>query len=422
MAQVIYQIVDSYYKTFEKFPKLPIIWSRQTHRIVAIRNFKELLGWGIGCIFTMGLCVLIPKFAQFIYIVRKYLQLGHYPDGDRFATPIQVLSVAVALLACGGAISISFFALLFNREIVHTVNSLFDMEQVLVTRRNLVHHRAKDYRDKFTPKEALFAKVLGYVPLFALYLAPAIAIFAVVNGLDPLTFVVERYFRPDWRRYQLVRFLGFKTFSLIMLTAAVISASKILLAVACIFIFPAWFLQHNIRMLGKDYDAIGNEGVVWIRNVRIYIIMYNTIVIGFARLGPYLAVIALGMLVGCGLAITICNVVTVRMRTHLPISLYPIFPFIVVLLTTVLNTVLRFAAECTELSAVLIRFWMRDAEQRVGAVAGKIHRERLKAMKPIEIYVGLGRETRMNINKEFVCLYNQAIIDYTVKALLELTL
>ncbi|OXA54992.1 hypothetical protein Fcan01_10601 [Folsomia candida] len=326
MAQVIYQIVDSYYKTFEKFPKLPLIWSRQTHRLLAVRNFKDLTGWGSECIFLLGLCVLIPKFAQFIYIVQKYLQLGHYPDQDEFASPIQLLSIAVAILGSGVAISISFFGLLFNREIVQTLNSLFDVEQLLVTRGNILHNRAENHRDKLTPKEALIAKVVGHVPLFAFYFAPAIAIFAVANGLDPLTFVVDGYFRPDWRRYQLVWFLGFKAFSLIMLTSAVISASKMLLGVACLFTCPAWFLQHTIRMLGKDYEVFGNQGVVWIRNVRIYIIMYNTIVIGFTRFGPYLAVIILFVLVACGFAITVCNVVIVRMRTYLPISFGCVMP------------------------------------------------------------------------------------------------
>ncbi|OXA53769.1 hypothetical protein Fcan01_10602 [Folsomia candida] len=419
MAQVVYQIVDSYYKTFEKFPKLPLIWSRQTHRVIVVLNFKDLIGWGIECVFILGLCVSIPKLVQFIYIVRKYLQLGHYPYQDEFSSPIQLLSVAVSSIGGGGAIVASSFGLLFKREIVQTVNSIYDMEQVLVTRGNILHNRAENYRDKLTPKEALFAQILGYVPLFALYVAPALGIFAVAKGLDPLTFVMDGYFRPDWERYQLAWFLGFKAFSLIMVTAAVISASKIWLAVACIFTCPAWFLPYNIRMLGKDYDAIGSEGIVWIRNVRIYIIMYNTIVIGFARLGPYLAVIALFMLVACGFAITVCNVVTVRMRSYLPITLYPLFPLLVVILTIVLNTVLRFAAECTEISANLIRFWMCDADQRVGAVAGKIHRKRLKAMQPIKLYVGLGRQTRMDISKEFVCLYNQTIIDYTVKALLQ---
>ncbi|OXA54993.1 hypothetical protein Fcan01_10600 [Folsomia candida] len=268
MAQVIHQIVDSYYETFEKFPKLPIIWSRQTHRIVAVRTFKDLIGWGIECVFILGLFVVVPKFAQFIYIVQKYLQLGRYPAQDEFSTPTQLLSIAAAILGCGGVIPTSFFGLLFNREIVHTGNLLYNMEEVLVTRENILHHRAENYRDKLTSKEALLAKVLGYVPLFGLYLAPVVAIFAVVNGLDPLTFVVDGYFRPDWRRYQLVWFLGFKAFSMVMVTAAVISASKIWLAVACILTFSAWFLQHNIRMLRKDYDVVGSEGVVWIRNVR----------------------------------------------------------------------------------------------------------------------------------------------------------
>ncbi|OXA54991.1 hypothetical protein Fcan01_10604 [Folsomia candida] len=300
MAQVVFEIVDSYYKTFEKFPKLPVMFSRQTHRLVAVHNWKDLTGWLIECVFTLGLCVLIPKFIQFVYIVRKYLQFGHFPDQDEFVTPIQLLSVALAIIGSGSAISASFSSLLFDREIVYTVNSLFEMEQILVTRENIIHHRAENHRDKLTPKEASFAQVLGYVPLFGLYLTPAMAIFAVVNGLDPLTFVVDGYFRPDWRRYKILWFLGFKVFSLIMMTAAVISATRICLALACSFTFTACFLQHNIRMLGKDYNAIGRVRVVWIRNVRIYVIMYNTIVIGFARLGPYIAVIGLFSLAACG--------------------------------------------------------------------------------------------------------------------------
>lgn len=249
MAQVIYQILDSYYLKIEKFSKLPIIWSRKSHRVVAVHNPKELAGWGLDCLVTMGICVLLPKLAQLDYVFRKYMELGHYPNQDVFATPMQMLSVAISILTCGGAICLSCFALICQDEAVSTINSLFDMEELLVS-------RAEIYRGKLTPRETRLVKIFSYVPLLWAYWAPTVGIFGVIEGMDPLTFVVERFLQPDWKSYSLLWYLGFKVFSVVMVALATLSSGRVFLAAGCIFVCPAWLLRHDIRLLGKDYDAM----------------------------------------------------------------------------------------------------------------------------------------------------------------------
>lgn len=257
MAQVIYQIIDSYSLKIEKFTKLQIIWSKKTHRLIAVHSSKDLLGWGLDCLVTLGICAVLPKLAQVVYVFKKYMELGHYPDQDLFATPMQMLSVAGSIMGCGGAICLSCFALVCQNEVVSTVNSLFDMEELLLNWGNVMSPRD---RGKLTKRETLLVKVFSYVPLFWAYLAPTMGIFGVIEGLDPLTFVVEHFIRPDWKRYSSFWYFTFKAFSVVMVMAATLSSGRIFLAVGCIFVCPSWLLRHDVRLLGKDYEKMGTSG------------------------------------------------------------------------------------------------------------------------------------------------------------------
>lgn len=133
----MFRIIDSYARIYNRWPPIAITWSPKTHRLVSITEPRALTGWILSCIFTMGLSEGI-KLLQAAYLIIRTVKIGHFPSSteEPFASPMQLLSIAVISIGSGGGILISLFAYLCSKQISTLLNQLLILEEHLTQRGN----------------------------------------------------------------------------------------------------------------------------------------------------------------------------------------------------------------------------------------------------------------------------------------------
>lgn len=137
MTDAMFRIIDSYARIYNRWPPIAITWSPKTHRLVSITEPRALTGWILSCIFTMGLSEGI-KLLQAAYLIIRTVKIGHFPSSteEPFASPMQLLSIAVISIGSGGGILISLFAYLCSKQISTLLNQLLILEEHLTQRGN----------------------------------------------------------------------------------------------------------------------------------------------------------------------------------------------------------------------------------------------------------------------------------------------
>lgn len=136
MADLIFKFADSYAKIYNRLPRLAIEYDSKTRRYIAISNIKKLLGSIFNCLVIMWLFTEGPKLLQFFYLVHRSVELGHFPTmlEEPFASPTQLLSIAIITITSGAAPILAGIAYLFNTDIVKFLNELLNLEDDLVQR------------------------------------------------------------------------------------------------------------------------------------------------------------------------------------------------------------------------------------------------------------------------------------------------
>ncbi|OXA42970.1 hypothetical protein Fcan01_22389 [Folsomia candida] len=139
MAAVIFKVAGSYAKIYKRFPRLPIEFDSRTNRLIAVTKIQDLLGCIFGCVVSMALCAWMPKIAQLLYLIYRSLQQGHFPTTaeEPFASPMQLLSIAIITFGSGGGTVITVFSCIFNVDLVQLMNGLLNLEEDLVRRGSL---------------------------------------------------------------------------------------------------------------------------------------------------------------------------------------------------------------------------------------------------------------------------------------------
>lgn len=136
MADLIFKVAGSYAKIYKRFPRLPIEFDPTTNRLIAVSGIKDLLGCLFGCVVSMALCAWTPKLAQLLYLAYRSVNLGHFPTiaEEPFASPMQLLSIAIITFGSGGGSVITIFSCFFNIDLVQLMNGLLNLEEELVRR------------------------------------------------------------------------------------------------------------------------------------------------------------------------------------------------------------------------------------------------------------------------------------------------
>lgn len=239
MTQVIFDIMSAYAAIYRKIPT-PIIYDPNTRRLKAIRNFRQLIPSLISCTLIMGLFSVGPKFLQLCYLLFLKRQLGHFPTPkeDPFAAPMQLVSIALVLICSGGGVVTSGFMYICHANVVPDINAIIGMAEFL--------ENEIITKNKPTEKSRQFVSTVRYAPHVVLYMTPALSIYALFKGLDPLSFII--HWIPK-KVLGLEVWLLAKLFSLVNLSLACVTSGQVLLGMGYVLVFAIWLLLHNVKLV-----------------------------------------------------------------------------------------------------------------------------------------------------------------------------
>lgn len=122
------------------------------------------------------------------------------------------------------------------------------------------------------------------------------------------------------------------------------------------------------------------------------------------------------MLIGL-VVFLVANFVTIKLYDSLPFPVYAFFVSLSFVVALIVNLTLPLAHGLIEVSTELKRIWGASLVGQDG-IEAKCVRRRLKGVKPIRIWAGLGSSRMFCLNKETKVQYFEQVIDNTVNVLL----
>ncbi|XP_035714195.1 uncharacterized protein LOC118438331 [Folsomia candida] len=279
-----------------------------------------------------------------------------------------------------------------------------------VTKLRMNGNTDKPTKTKKTSVKLSLRKTIFMPPMFVVYMAPALVVFALIANLDPL------YFLFYWFSYHGLSFpvrFGIRLVSFVTLVMSAISAGQVLLGCGYVFVMAAWTLLRCMRLIDEDYKVRTKLLFASPKELSVFVILYNRVILILAGVAAPQASVTLFMLVGCALVIIVLNIMSVNMHDQLPLNIYLMGPFFSVVLIIILNTVLKFVSYYEHISENMLRLWKNDPILVVWGVH-KVHGRRVAAMRPIRVFMGIWTTNLLPVNAQFLCHYDAFIADSTV--------
>lgn len=270
-----YRVFDAYSHSYRRLPSTPIYWNIKTRR-ASVATPRQLVGCAFSSLIPAGLCSTIPKLLQLFYLLLKYAHLGHFPTGDEFGSPLQLLSIAIISFATGGSFIITVFAYILRFPLARFVNEFLSIQQQLLDRSTyqILKQSHKNVTELFllfseiVPKKRkrppkpdwlaeLVATALCRTPGYLLCMNPIMVLFAMYNGLDPIYFFVKGILRQPYSGLSplLRNFVSLLSFS--CCTWSMLYDCQVLLGLGYTFILASWTFLQDIELIRLDYKRRG---------------------------------------------------------------------------------------------------------------------------------------------------------------------
>ncbi|XP_035708429.1 uncharacterized protein LOC110850237 isoform X1 [Folsomia candida] len=282
--------------------------------------------------------------------------------------------------------------------------------------RNLLSYKNKEYKSAqwdYLAREVLATSRV--TPLFAVYMSPALALFAMYHEIDPIHFAL--HWLPLHLLPTLVRY-GIRLVSLVLLTMAGIVIGQVLLGMGYMIIMAVWTCREVIHLMDSEQRRGARVGWRGVDQMRL-VIQYNRLVILISESESGLALGILLVLGGSFLVIVMCNVMTITMYELYPIHVYILAPLFSGIMVCVVNVVWKYVAQVELISREMLRRWRNDYKLVASGTMPEIGR-RVGAMRSILLYMGMFDFRWFPVDMETQCNYNAAIIERTISFLLAL--
>jgi len=192
----------------------------------------------------------------------------------------------------------------------------------------------------------------------------------------------------------------------IVINVTVLDAMRHLLGVALMCIGMIWIINCCVYLTREEY-----EDALDVKRKRGAIQMYRMLHISLNGVRSAQATVALVLIGGMAVGLTMCLCITVMFYDKVPFNVYIMAPFAAATVLLVVQITIPQIIVFSNMSKEMIHKWKASSDT---LYLKKVSR----SMRPIHIYLGLQEFSFVELDRDFKMSYYNTILDYTTMFLM----
>jgi len=192
----------------------------------------------------------------------------------------------------------------------------------------------------------------------------------------------------------------------IIVNVTVMDCMRHLLGIALMFIGTIWILNCCVYLTTEEY-----EDALDIKHKLRAIQMYSMVHLSLNGVRAAQATVALVMIGGMAVGLTMCLCITVVFYGKVPFNVYIMAPVTGAIVILVIQITIPQVIVVSDMSKEMIRKWRASSNTLY-------MRKVSRSMSPLHIYIGFLEYSFVALDREFKISYYNSILDYTTMFLM----